>query len=356
MVLLALNIQEFNYIFLGMLAVVLLLMMLVVVYGYRSYQLYRSEKAWRQLIENKVELAIREGFQQVADDPELIALVRLAVFRRLFLRVLIESSKKFSGKANVELIGLFHAFSLDELAWQSLRSKYGYKKVWGIEALTAMNEQTAIAEIRSLLSDKNPMVVAQAQYALVRFKEIQGLDFLKTLQSPISSWQQIRLLRAIVVVPSSAYGFIGELLSLANDSVVIFTLSIIRKFRILFFHDQLIPLLGHPSAAVAIAAVDTLRDIESFQTIDILEQSYSQQNDLQVRRAIVLAIKRLRSKSSISFLRQQLGAEPVALQLVIAQTLVALGDTLYLQELLNLDTQQTRPLSLVINHALASKL
>ncbi|MCA5005794.1 HEAT repeat domain-containing protein [Sphingobacterium bovistauri] len=348
------SINELTLVFLTLLIIVFILILLVMGYGYRNYQLLSSRRKWTTLIETKILLAILNGSHHIQDDVELKDLLPNKNFRDTFLSVLIESEKKFSGDAYRVLIEIFHTLNLKDFAWAYLNHKDSFKKVQGIEALTTMRVEDALGDIQLLLNNPNPFVVAEAQYAMVRFKDFKGLEFLNLLHTPISEWQQLRLLNSISEVPATSYSFISSLLSHSNISVISFVLSLIRKFRIVAFHDEVATLLEHPNSIVRILAVRTLHDIETERTFPLFTQIYGQQI-LNVKKAILHAIRKSKNKNSIDFLKIELIEGKPSLQIIAAETLIEFKEKKYLQDLMNEEVSNEHIHS-IIKHALAVRI
>ena len=341
-------------VFIALLIVVFFLILLVLLYGYKNYELIQNQSVWNKLIETKVSTAILEGSMTIKKDPELTALIKNNNFKKIFLSVLIASEQKFSGDAHRVLIEVFYAFKLDTLAWAKFRSKDGLKKVRGLQALTAMQVEKALPEIIPLLNYNDPLVVSEAQYASVRLEGFKGLEFLTSLKSPLSKWQQLRLLRAINDFSPVHYNFVVTLLKHSNISVIEFALSLVRKFRILSCYNVITELLTHENTPLRIHVVKTLQAIESEDTLALMTSEYGGQED-EVKKVILLALKKSANKKSIDFLKTILAEENEPLKIIAAETLFTLGETEYLHTLLvkEIIPEQIRS---VVKHALAIRL
>lgn len=340
--------------FITLLLIVLLLIILVLLFGYRNYGLVQSSAVWNKLIEEKVTLAILDDSTRISQDPELTALTGNDHFKKIFLSVLIASEQKFSGDALHVLIDIFYAFGLDSLAWEKFRSSDNMKKVRGLQALTAMRVEKALPEIIPLLSHHDRSVVAEAQYAVVRFQGFEGFEFLKPLSSPLSEWQQLRLLQAVKDFRPAHMDLLEELLRHSNVSIVALALTLVRKFRVHSTHDSITTLLSHEHVEVRASAVRTLQSIENESTIPLLTAVYADQDD-RVKKAIMKALLKSLNRKSTEFLKTVLAEGNVALQLLAAETLSALKETDYLRALLLKETVPPQVQS-VVKHALAIKL
>lgn len=354
MILAAVTIKGLTVIFLALFAIVLLLIIMVLLYGIKNYNLLKNETEWRKLILEKIAIAILEDTERTKDDQELRRLLKNTDFSKMFLSILIESNKKFSGHAYTSLVKLFYSLDLDEVAWYKLRSKKPFKIVRGIEALTSMKERDALPEINSLINHPNPIVASEAQYAVVRFEDFRGLEFLTRLKAELSEWQQIQLLNAISEIPSTSYSFLSEQLTSTNPSIVRFILSLIRKFRIFDLHDEVAKLLTDSNTRTRALAIKTLQDIENDSTMVLLMNLYDTQEPV-AKRAILQAIKKSKNKTSIEFLKNRLLEDTTPNQILAAEILVKLNETEYLKSILN-DSTKSENIHSIVKHTLMVKL
>lgn len=349
------TIQALTGALLALLIIVMLLIALVLLYGFSNYKIMRNQVRWGEYIESVITTAILEGSRQVINDPNLLKLLKNNDFNRVFLSKLIASDKKFSGDAHRVIVELFYSLGLDKVALNKLRSSDVFKKMRGMHALRAMRVHDVLDEITPLLLHKNTMLVAETQYTIVRLRGFEGISFLESSIQTMSMWQQIRILRSINEVPPNGYSLLSRLLKHENSSIVAFTLSIIRKFRLMALHEQVLALQSHPLENLRILAIKTLSDIEEEKTIGKLLEFYSKQ-PTNVKRAVIEAIKATNSLQYSDFLcHELLITTDSPLALTIAQTLVAFGKTANLQEMLSIH-HSSEFLSSIINHALKVKL
>lgn len=353
MILLAITIKSLTIVFLTLLIIVMVLIGLVLLYGFRNFKLISNEAAWKKLIEEKIAFSIMEGVDSIRNDAHLVKLFGNKDFDKTFLYKLVESNKRFSGDAHGVLVELFYTFKMDELAFEEFRSKNKFKKMRGIEALTAMNVKMAVPEISLLLDYPDPLVVAEAQYAIVRFEDFKGIEFLSTFKSTLSEWQQMRLLRAISELPSTSLPLITDLLKNSNPSVITFVLSIIRKFRIFTLRQKVANLLTHKEPSIRVLAIDTLQDLEAENEILRLIDIYEEQEP-EVKKAILLALKKSNNKAFSQFFKSKLMDSDTDLQLIAAEALVSNGELNYLQAQLE-ERDNSEKIHLIIKHALSIK-
>ena len=321
--------------FLVLIVLVFIFIMLVVIYGYRNYQLLKNGQEWHHFIKDKFLFSISHGIDVVKNDEQLIRLLKKKDFQELFISVLIESDQKFVGYTKQVLNEMFYEFHLDNLAWEKLNSKNVYDKVRGIQVFTAIQVKEALPKIKMFLNNPDPRIYTKAQYALVRFNGFEGLHFLDKLESPLSEWQQMRLLSVINEVPESASESICRWLQHSNPSVIQFALTIVRKFRLHPLHDKVFLLLVHPESVVRRDGIRTLQSIETPETLNLLMAKYPHQEE-SVQLAILQVIKKLRNRKTIDFLKEQLqNTTQIPALLTIIESLKILDERSHLQEKVN---------------------
>ncbi|WP_159638889.1 HEAT repeat domain-containing protein [Sphingobacterium composti] len=339
----------------ALLLFVVVLIIAVLIYGYKNYQLINNAQQWKNLIEEKISYSIFNGIGDIQKDQEFEKLLKNKNFKKIFISVLIESDQRFVGDAHKILKDIFYIYKLDKLAWEKLQSNNIYQNVRGIQVMTAMNVIDAINKITHHLNHKNPYVYSEAQYSIVRLNGFEGLKFLDSLEKPLSDWQQMRLSQAIKTLSHSDFDSICQWLSNQNQTVINFALSLIRKFRIHSIHDNVINLLNHQEIYVRINAIKTLQTIDNSTTMDTLIEIYPKQENL-IKVEIIKFINRTGDKSRMQFIKDILEKErDIYILIEVVNLLKKFNDYTHLQEKatdINLDSK----LLTVIKNALHSKL
>ncbi|WP_313265169.1 hypothetical protein [Sphingobacterium sp.] len=336
------------------LILVLLLIITVLAYSFYSYRILHNRQSWRQIIEYKIMETIVGSDENDERDKEFAKHLKEPSFRALFLDVLVNSDRKFSGGAKQSINRLFHDFKLEEEAWRKLRHRKAYLVAGGVQELAAMNVEAAIPEITAKLTDSRTAVYQEAQYAIVSFKGYEGLGFLDHFDRPLSDWQQLRLLYSIQDIPESSDLHVDTWLKSSNDSVVIFTLRLIRKFRLMTFYTGVFNLLDHQSPKVRVQAIRTLQAIENSATIQQFMSIFDQQ-PIEVQNEILKAMKVARSRECECFLKDQLwNHTAVSIKISAAEVLVVLGEEQYLRDISQSEDTYDELIQ-IIKHALQEK-
>lgn len=340
-------------VFLGMLSLVLLLIIVVLIYSFYQYRESVHISKWTEIINKRIsEVVVYD--EEISADHNFSTGSRNPLFRNLFLQKLTESEKKFSGAAQLKLKNLCQEYNLQEDASKKLDQKKEHLIAGGIQELTAMNVNEAIPKISTFLAHPSPQVYQEAQYAMVNFKGFEGLHFLSSISSRISEWQQLRLLLSISSIPENSGDNIKSWMESPNDSVVIFTLRLLRKFQILSLYPATIDLLNHPSPKVRIQAVQTLLSLENSSTIAHLMESYPHQ-PVEVQKEILKVMKKSKDQSSTEFLKNQLlNNTDSCIKVYAAEALCLLEKQEYLTEISQKETT-SEELIQIIKYALQEK-
>ncbi|MBO9691041.1 HEAT repeat domain-containing protein [Chryseobacterium sp.] len=342
-------------VFLGMLSLVLLLIIAVLIYSFYQYRESAQASRWSEVINKRISEVIVYGEEKISADSNFSEASGSPLFRNLFLQKLAESEKKFSGAAQEKLKDLFREYGLQEEALKKLHQKKIHLIAGGIQELTAMNVEDALPKISTFLSHPSAQVYQEAQYAMVHFKGFEGLHFLNSITSKISEWQQLRLLISITHIPENSGDTIKSWMESSNDSVVIFTLKLLRKFQMLSLYSSVIDLLEHPSSEVRIQTVQTLLSLENPSTIAHLMEVYPDQ-PTEVQKEILRVIKKSKDQCSTDFLKDQLlNTSDSGVKVCAAEALCALEKQDYLAEISQQETT-SEELIQIIKYALQEKI
>ncbi|MEJ5048976.1 HEAT repeat domain-containing protein [Chryseobacterium culicis] len=342
-------------VFLGMLSLVLLLIIAVLIYSFYQYRESLQAFRWSEVINKKISEVIVYGEEEIPVNSNFSAASGSASFRNLFLQKLAESEKKFSGAAQNKLKDLFQEYSLQEEALKKLTQKKEHIIAGGIQELTAMQVEEALPKISTFLTHPSAQVYQEAQYAMVNFKGFEGLHFLNSISSKISEWQQLRLLISITNIPENSGESIKIWMESSNDSVVIFTLKLLRKFQVLSLYSTVTDLLDHPSVDIRVQAVQTLLSLENSSTISDLMEVYLHQ-PIEVQKEILKVMKKSKDQCCTDFLKDQLLNTPDSgIKVHAAEALCALEKQEYLTELSQKENS-SEELIQIIKYALQEKV
>jgi hypothetical protein len=353
--LLTTSIHFFILVFLGMLILVLLLIIAVLLFSFFSYKRSLRVSDWLTLINEKISEVIVYADEKSLPDQNFQEFSGNLIFRNLFLHKLVDAEKKFSGTAKDQIKSLFSEYNLDKEALKKLNQKKAHLIAGGIQELTVMDSQEALVKISSFLLHPSPHVYQEAQYAMVNLKGFEGLEFLNTASGKISEWQQLRLLNSITNIPEDSGPVIANWLNSTNDSVIIFTLKLLRKFQMLSFYPAVINLLDHSSVEVRIQMVQTLLSLENASTVGYLVQIYPEQ-PVEVQIEILRVMKISKDQVCAGLLKEELSENiHPGIKVHAAEALFSLGYQEYLSQLAQ-DESSSEELIQIVKYALQEKI
>ena len=342
-------------IFIVMLSLVVILVIIVLIYNFIEYKESARTTAWSVIIDKKISEVIVYGDDEIPVNPQFNILALRKSFKIIFLQRLVESEKKFSGAAKNKIKDLFKKYNLREVAMNKLDQKKPYLIAQGILELTVMDHKEATSKISLFLSHPSQQVYLEAQYAMVRLKGFEGLNFLDTFLSKISEWQQLRLLLSISSLPEDADFAIEKWLKSSNDSAVVFTLKLIKKFQLLSFYSKIKELLSTSAVEVKIKSIQTLMSLENPETVAYLSAIYNDQPD-DVRLEILRVIKFSKDHCCTYLLKRELfEGNTSGIKINAAQALYSLGYNEYLSDLANKEDMSEESVQ-IIKYALQEKV
>lgn len=342
-------------VFLGMLSLVLLLIIVVLFYSFFQYKESVRSSSWLDIINKKISETIVYEEDEIPSDQNFVALSGDTSFRNMFLKKLVDSEKKFSGAAKNKLNSLFTRYDLQKEAIKKLDQKKPHLITGGIQELTVMDAKESLPKIARFLTHSHQQVYQEAQYAMVRLQGFEGLDFLNTVSSKISEWQQLRLLLSIKSIPENSDAAIKNWLESENDSVIIFSLKLLKKFQLLSLYPPVLNLLNHASAEVRVQAVKAMQSLENFSTVTSLTEAYPEQ-PLEVRLEILKVIKSSKDQSCTDLLKQELSeSTSTGIKVHAAEALFLLGHHEYLSKMAQ-EESSSEELVQIIKYAMQEKV
>ena len=314
----------------AMVGALLSITIFILIYLVRRRKREKKLDEWRYQLSGTLQRAI--FFEPDADTPATIPLTFKTIrglkhpgFRQLLLDELVQGKKSLTGTAATNLVLLFNQLDLSRLSLHKLNSRRWHIKARGIQELAVMEQRQLVTRIYRLTNAHHELVRMEAQSAIVQLYGFEGLRFLDIINTPISEWQQITLLRLLARMPGIQPEKIANWLGSDNDSVRIFALKLVAEHHLHQLHDQVIPCLSHPHPQVRMQTVRTLKEIYTETTTTALIQVYNTQT-IPCRLAILDVLGAIGSPDNGIFLSQQLAGDDDMLKLGAARGLIQMGD------------------------------
>jgi len=139
-----------------------------------------------------------------------------------------------------------------------------------------------------------------------------------------------------------------------NPSVIIFSLKLVQKFKLLELHTDLIQILSFPDPDVQLEVIRSMFSLDVYDTSEQLINRFPLMEEAQ-QQEIIKGLGYTRARDQIDFLKRELTSYPTeAGRVNIADALLSMGEFNYLNNL-KLSLQDGDPNLLVINHVLDNK-
>ncbi len=313
----------------------------------------KEEKLHRYLME-KYQSLIVDFLYGTAAPEEFRAIASDNYRRQVLIDQMIDVSVNLKGEEGNKLIGLYKFLGLDRDSLARARDFRWHKKVKGFRELAYMNIKDANDSIIKALNSSNEILRMEAQIALVRLSENGHFDFLAQLKRPFSLWEQITLHDLIIQhnipVPSFNKWLISE-----NDTVVIFSLRMIKEFKQTEAEEDITKCLLHKSSEVRLLAVQVAGDLRLSSTLEIMKKMYKNQ-DYKTCLEIVKSMGKMPDNSMLGFLKLVLDKEDdVQLQIEATKSIEKMGEE-GVKALVKIMKSEYKNYNIIVRHVLDKRI
>ena len=308
-------------------------------------RLYLMEKYQTLIVDFLYGTATPEEFRSIASDNYR---------RQVLIDQMIDVSVNLKGDESNKLIGLYKFLGLDKDSLARARDFRWHKKVKGFRELAYMNIKEANDCMVKALNSSNEILRMEAQIALVRLSENGHFDFLSQLKRPFSLWEQITLHDLIIQhnipVPEFKKWLISE-----NDTVVIFSLRMIREFKQNEAEEETKICLLHKSPEVRLLAVQVAGDLGLSSTLEIMKKMYKNQ-DYKTCLEIVKSMGKMPDTSMLGFLKLVLDKEDdVQLQIEATKSIEKMGEE-GVKALVKIMKSEYKNYNIIVRHVLDKRI
>lgn len=306
-----------------------ILLFLSVIYIRRNVRLARNRKSkdyqfkyqlliYEAIIESQ-EIKSSESVSMVANKFRDYGL-KSRLSKQALIDLMINLKKSFSGEFERQLDQIYRELALYDVSLKKIRKGTWSKKAQGIRELATMNYQEAWLEIAKLHHSRNKILAQEAQMASIRLAEGKPLYFLDNYTKPLSPWQQINFYQYLLKTDKSLLPDFQRWLSSDNESVVIFSLKMIRVFKQSEAAPVVVNLLKHSSFQVKLQAIQTLTKLEAGTYVNRLFQMLDIQ-DTNIRVATIHALGKLGNEYHKKLLKPFLLDDTYQVRLAAAKAL-----------------------------------
>ncbi|NJO69990.1 MAG: HEAT repeat domain-containing protein [Bacteroidetes bacterium] len=217
-----------------------------------------------------------------------------------------------------------------------------------------MNIHDADDEIIRCLSSKNDVLRMEAQFALVRLHPENSYSFLDELEKKLTLWEQLNIYENIAFHHLDLPDF-ERLLKSKNNSVVLFSLRMVKVFKLKKLFNTMAELLSHPDDEVRNQTIQVMGNLKMVESLPLLKKIYKNETyDNCV--TIIQAMGNMPDESMLSFLNLVLDKEDdVQLQIEAAIAINKVGEkgSEALQKLLKSDYKNYQ---IIIKHVLDKRI
>ncbi|WP_316793685.1 HEAT repeat domain-containing protein [Pedobacter frigoris] len=246
-------------------------------------------------------------------------------FRNRLAKKITAAKKNMSGQAGQNLKKLYTQLNLDTYAIKLIDSGKWHLMARGIQQIGTMELKEYLKKIYRFTDDKNELVRAEAQIAVLNLSGFEGLRFLDLISYRISEWQQMKLLNELSAVPHVNLSGIDNWLKSDNPSVVAFALKLVRNYHHFELYNDIVNCLEHPEPNVRIQAVYTLIDIFTEDTSKKLLDKFSQEAH-ENQFAILKAVKKIGDDADLPKLQTLLCTEDFEMKLEVVRAMANISE------------------------------
>lgn len=208
------------------------------------------------------------GLKKLIDNPKSTA------SRDAVREMLNSMSLQLEGDSLSILTQIYRETGLKDLLLKEL-----HEKEWDVKA--AVIEEIGNAQLKELLFEvlkytdhQNELVRNKAQVVVVKLGGLRGLQFLDTLKTQLSEWQQIQLLNQLLKMQYNNFSQTEKWLNSPNDSVVMFGLKVTQNFMQFQHKDQLVRLLDHNNSEIVRKSLKTISHLGLKSELEVIKMHY----------------------------------------------------------------------------------
>jgi len=282
----------FIFISLGFFTIALVLILYVLL----SATIKKSRRRKRAKWKNMCDLVVRNAIFSESRQPNEPIRITLRMqkllgnrnFRKLLTHRLLVARKNILGPSSLPLKHLYLQLGLDQYALKQLMGPHWHRKAMALQEIGLMDLKDLLAKIYRYSNHKNELVRGEAQVAIIKLYGFEGLRFLDVISYQLTSWQQIKLLNELSLLPAENFNGIEKWMQSTNWSVVLFSLKLAGTYRRFELYSYVLPHLESPEENIRLEAINCLRKWESEESMKYLLMFFPQEtltNQLAIARA-----------------------------------------------------------------------
>jgi len=222
--------------------------------------------------------------------------------KQILIDEIMQLYSNLSGEISNKLRELYFDLDLDNESVKKIHSDKWHTQAKGFRELAQMNVTMVNDEIERCLNSTNNVLRMEAQLALIRLNYDNPFGFLDKLQQSFTAWEQLHVYEMIKRHQISVPPF-SKWLNATNETVIIFSIKMIRAFKQDESYDSLVPLIKHNNKEIRKEAIVTLGELRNDQILPLLKEMYNIENK-ETQMLILGAMGKIPRESNIEFLRE----------------------------------------------------
>ena len=215
---------------------------------------------------------ISEQQQKIVDKIQSLLATKLN--KKQCVISLEKLKNEISGEMAMDVQKLYFQLNLKKYAIANLKSRNWYIVAKAIKELSTFNVSEAQQQIATFLQHKKKEVAKEAQLYFVKLFNFKGLDFLNTLTTPLTEWDQIQLLSELQNFDNQQLPDCTAWLQSTNDTIVLFTLKLANIYNQFQLKDEIIKLLIHQNTAIRVQSIELLGNWQVTEIKPLLKETF----------------------------------------------------------------------------------
>lgn len=240
--------------------------------------------------------------------------------RKIIITTFLKLKNEISGETADAIQNLYYQTGLINSAISKLKSKKWDAVARAIRELTQFEIKEAHDEIIQLINHPRKEVRNEIQKYLVQLFRFEGLKFLDLLENSLSEWNQIQLLEILNKFHNLEVPDMGNWLRSKNDSVVLFTLKLVRKYNQFEVEDAIIALFNHPNTEIRIEAINIVSHLGIYEAVEIIKTDLFTRS-LEEQIAFFKMMEEMAMPNDIPFIREHIENENFYIRISVMKTM-----------------------------------
>jgi len=199
--------------------------------------------------------------------------------RKIFISVMSKLKNDISGEMADSINNLYIKTNLINHSIAKLKSNKWYVITAGIKELNLFEITNVFEQVKKHENHPKQEVRNEVQLYFVSLFHFKGLDFLNTLKSSISEWNQIQLLEILQKFDDQEISDITPWLKSGNESVVLFSLKLAKIYNQFQIIDTLLELLNHQSKIIRLKTIEVLNYFQVNEAKKILKNNFKNSSE-----------------------------------------------------------------------------